>query len=97
MIKRLVYLFQLTVTNDPLYVQITPGTDLGIFWASVRLMSLLSVCIASIFNVSKLITGSRLPEEFRPRCDVPHIHHVLLPALQQDAVSRKMPINRIVL
>ena len=46
MIKRLVYLFQLTVTNDPLYVQITPGTDLGIFWASVRLMSLLSVCIA---------------------------------------------------
>ena len=76
-----------TVTNDPLYVQITPGTDLGIFWASVSLLSSLSVCLASFLNVSNPIAGSRLPEEFRPRCDVPHIHHVLLPALQQDAVS----------
>ena len=35
--------FQLTVTNDPQYVQITPGTDLGIFWASVWLISSVSV------------------------------------------------------
>jgi len=42
---------RLTVTNDPLYVQITPGTDLGIFWASVR-ACLKSFALAVMFPIS---------------------------------------------
>jgi len=42
---------RLMVTNDPQYVQITPGTDLGVFWASVR-ACLKSFAIAFMFPVS---------------------------------------------
>jgi len=42
---------RLTVTNDPQYVQITPGTDLGIFWASVR-ACLKSFALAVMFPIS---------------------------------------------
>ena len=41
-ISKTMFKFQLMVTNDPQYVQITPGTDLGVFWASVGVLILLS-------------------------------------------------------
>ena len=86
--------FQLTVTNDPQYVQITPGTDLGVFWASVWFtVTIVSPSLALNFNAFFQILDSCLPEELCDRLHVPGVDHILFPSIQQDAVSKQTLVN----